>query len=159
MMQRLLIVSLLTLLSGCAAERYFGGNGLEAVVYQQKHTIEMSVKDTARAQTQLEALFATIEKQDTGAQYLIEYKNQASKAILEKSLASYPLLQLKSDKVILLKNQQLLTDVKLQVSFYALKTEQCQPVQFGVEHSQLNCFSESARLKQVANKSRITGAQ
>ncbi|MCW8344690.1 hypothetical protein MD535_01445 [Vibrio sp. ZSDZ65] len=159
MMKQLLIVSLLIMLSGCAAERYFGGNGLEALVYQQKHTIEMSVQDTARAQSQLEALFSTIEDQDTGARYFIEYKNKAAKSLLDQSLASYPRLQLKNDKVVLVNNKQLLTDIKLQVSFYVLKTEQCQPVQFGVEHSQLNCFSESARLKQVANKSRITGAQ
>lgn len=159
MMKRLLIASLLTMLSGCAAERYFGGNGLEALVYQQKHTIEMSVKDAARAQSQLNTLFSTIEDQDTGAQYFIEYKNKASKAVLDQSLALYPRLQLKNDKVVLVNNKQLMTDIKLQVSFYVLKTEQCQPVQMGVEHSQMNCFSESARLKQVANKSRITGVQ
>ncbi|MFA0439123.1 hypothetical protein BCU70_06825 [Vibrio sp. 10N.286.49.C2] len=154
---RILILSAMLILSGCASERYFGGNGLEALVYQQRHTVEMSIQDEKQAQQKLNALFSAVEGEDTGALYSIEYRNNAGKVLIDRIIDDYPALKVKKHKVTLAKNTQLLSDLKLQITFYALQTEECHAAQIGFEHSQTNCFSESARLKQVANKSRLLG--
>ncbi|MCL9774881.1 hypothetical protein [Vibrio methylphosphonaticus] len=154
---RLLLVCAILSLSGCTTERYFGGNGLEALVYQQHHTIEMSIQDKTHAQQRLSALFSSVEDEDTGALYHIEYRSNVGKVLIDTIINDYPAFKVKKDKVTLAKNTKLLSDLKVQITFYALETEQCHAAQIGFEHSQTNCFSESARLKQVANKSRLLG--
>lgn len=52
-----------------------------------------------------------------------------------------------------------IADLTIRAKVLATYTETCQAVRIFKETGQINCFVESARVKQVANKQRLVGGQ
>ncbi len=88
-MKNLVFIALLTSsLLGCANERYFGGNGAEAIVYKENHSFEFAIKKRTETAKKIEQLIRDIESMDKGATYVVEYKSTRAKTMLEPILSS-----------------------------------------------------------------------
>lgn len=144
------------LLVGCANEKYFSGNGFEALGYQEQHEFEFTVQDTEQFKQQLTTLVTTIASEDREAAYLIEYRTAQHKALISDifktsfSAKNRPVFELN-------RNQALASDIKMNVAIYRLSAQKCLPSDIRVDLNQPDCFVESMRLKQVAYKSRVVG--
>lgn len=145
------------LISACSSERYFGGNGAEALVYDEHHSYEVRIKNKHAVETQLAAVIEKFESLDRAATYRVEYRSTDAKKLLQSLFASYPSHQVEPKRVTYLRNKDLLAELKMDVTVKQLKMAPCQPAQVQVELPTRDCFVESMRLKQVAYKSRLVG--
>ena len=159
-MIRLLFMILFTSsLFGCATERYFGGNGAEAVVYKEHHHFDFVIKNRTETAKQLKALIQDIELIDKEATYRVDYKSAASKKMLQTIFAQYPSHVVAPQRVLYRHALLLPNDLNIQVTLTRLKTQQCLPAQIQIQLGQPDCFVESMRLKQVSYKSRLLGEE
>ncbi|MDN3699715.1 hypothetical protein ACFFUO_16610 [Vibrio artabrorum] len=157
-MKKLVLMALFSLsLLGCTSERYFGGNGAEALVYKEHHSFEFSIKNRNETAKQLHALIDDIEALDKEATYVVDYKSTRSKKMLEKIFDQYPSHIIAPKRVVYRNSVLLSNDLKIQVTLRRLKTQQCKPAQIQTDLGQPDCFVESMRLKQVSYKSRLVG--
>ncbi|HGY9570767.1 TPA: hypothetical protein ACOJRH_001377 [Vibrio harveyi] len=157
-MKKLVLIALLTSsLFGCATERYFGGNGAEAVVYKEHHSFEFAVKNRAETEKQIKQLIQKIESMDKEATYVIDYKSARSKTMLKKTFEQYPSHIIAPHRVEYRYTPALPSDLNIQVTLTRLQTQQCSPAQIQVQLGEPDCFVESMRLKQVSYKSRLVG--
>ena len=157
-MKKLLLIALLTSsLLGCANERYFGGNGAEAVVYKENHSFEFAIKKRTETVEQIEHLIRKIESMDKGATYIVEYKSTRTKMMLEPIFKQYPSHIIAPKRVEYRSKSSLPSDLNIHVTLTRLKTQQCLPTKFNTRIGQPDCFVESMRLKQVSDKSRLIG--
>jgi hypothetical protein len=156
-MARLSALMIALLMSGCTAERYFGGNGAEALVYTENHRYEIVVKDKHVAQKQLQNLVASVESHDPEATYRVEYKSKTNKDMLAKIFANYASHRGFKERVVYRYNSAMSSDLSVDIAVRKLKTQPCSPAQLQVELASPDCFVEAMRLKQVAYKSRLLG--
>ncbi|MEZ8638573.1 hypothetical protein AB6D55_01285 [Vibrio splendidus] len=159
-MKKLLLMALFTTsLLGCASEQYFVGHGAEALVYKEHHSFEFAMKNRAETTKQINALIQDIESTDKEATYVVDYKSNRSKQMLQAIFDQYPSHVIAPQRVLYRSAQLLPSDLKIQVTLTRLKTQECAPAQIHVRLRQPDCFAESMRLKQVAYKSRLVGEQ
>ncbi|MCG9658678.1 hypothetical protein VME0621_03943 [Vibrio mediterranei] len=144
----------LLLLIGCS-ERYYNGKGAEYLVYPETHVYEFSAKDKTEATKKLAQIFDTIDGIDTGPTYIIEYKNNTAKSMLNDSMKELKFLPNRADAFSMTKNSALSSDVKVTITFHNLAKAKCKPVEIETQNSSRNCFSEAARVQQVAHKERL----
>jgi hypothetical protein len=159
-MKKLLLTTLLaSSLLGCATERYFGGNGVEALVYKEHHSFSFVIKNKTETERELRRLVAKIESTDNEATYVIDYKKISSKRMLENIFAQYPAHVAEPKRAVYRHANSLPNDLRVRVTLRLMKTQQCLPAQIEVESRQSDCFLESTRLKQVSYKSKLVGEQ
>ncbi|MEZ8064443.1 MULTISPECIES: hypothetical protein [Vibrio] len=159
-MKKLLLMVLFTsTILGCASEQYFVGHGAEALVYKEHHSFDFTMKNRAETTKQINALIQDIESMDKEATYIVDYKSNRSKQMLQAIFAQYPPHVIAPQRVLYRSAQLLPIDLKIQVTLTRLKTQECAPAQIHVRLRQSDCFAESMRLKQVAYKSRLVGEQ
>jgi hypothetical protein len=144
-------------ISACSSERYFGGNGAEALVYDEHHSYEVRIKNKPAVRAQLADVIANFESIDKEATYHVEYRTSAAKKLMQTLFASYQTHEVDPQRVIYLHNKNLLADLKMDVTVKKIKTEPCQAAQIQKELTTRDCFVESMRVKQVAYKSRLVG--
>lgn len=159
MKNRILITLLISLLSGCATERYFGGNGAEALVYKENHNFGFAIKKRAESEQQIGRLIAEIESIDKEATYIVDYKKAQNKKILTKIFAQYPSHLIAPERVEYRLSPSLTEDLTIRATLTRIKTQRCEPAEIGVESGQRNCFVESMRYKQVSYKSKLVGGE
>ncbi|OIN25691.1 hypothetical protein [Vibrio barjaei] len=157
MKKLIIIVFLVSTLLGCASERYFGGNGAEAITYQEHHNFDFAIKNYDETAKQISALVKDIESTDKEATYVIDYKDTRSKKMLEKIFDQYPSHKVAPQRVEFKHVRTMRSDLKIQVALTRLKTQYCAPAQIQHQIGQPDCFVESMRLKQVSYKSRLVG--
>jgi hypothetical protein len=157
MKQLVLIILMTSSLLGCVTERYFGGNGSEALVYKEKHTFSFVIKNLAQTETELNRLVSEIESTDNEATYVIDYKKLASKKMLEQIFSRYPSHVIAPERIVYRRALSSPSDLNIRVTLTRLRTQQCLPAQIEVESRQPDCFIESMRLKQVSYKSQLVG--
>ena len=157
MRTRVLCICLSLLMFGCTTERYFIGDGVEALVYQENHTVELNIKNKSASKAYLTQLIESIEKQNADARYTFVYRQAKTKALFEQTLMAFPELKLKNHRVSYQQESQLRSDALVKVTLHKVKTERCAPSQVLVESYQRNCFVESSRMQQVVNKSKLVG--
>ncbi|KWU01483.1 hypothetical protein GL177_18855 [Vibrio toranzoniae] len=159
-MKKLLLMVLFTsTILGCASEQYFVGHGAEALVYKEHHSFDFTMKNRAETGKQLNELIQDIESMDKEATYIVDYKSNRSKQMLQAIFDQYPSHVIAPQRVLYRSAQLLPSDLKIQVTLTRLKTQECTPAQIHVRLRQPDCFAESMRLKQVAYKSRLVGEQ
>ncbi|WP_038880826.1 hypothetical protein [Vibrio jasicida] len=157
-MKKLVLITLLTSsLFGCASERYFGGNGAEALVYKEHHNFEFAIKKQAETTKQIKQLIHDIESMDKEATYVVDYRSTRSKTMLEQIFSQYPSHIVAPQRVTFRNAPHLSNELSIQVTLTRMKTQQCTPAQIHVQLGQPDCFVESMRLKQVSYKSRLVG--
>ncbi|AYV19982.1 hypothetical protein [Vibrio mediterranei] len=144
----------LLLLLGCS-ERYYNGKGAEYLVYPETHVYEFTARDKVEATKKLAQIFDTIDDIDTGPTYVIEYKNNTAKSILKDSMKDLKYLPYRADAFSMTKNGALSSDIKVIVTFHNLAKAKCKPIEIETQNSSRNCFSEAARVQQVAHKERL----
>ncbi|GAM66526.1 hypothetical protein JCM19236_3978 [Vibrio sp. JCM 19236] len=86
------LMLVLVCLSGCSAERYFTGNGAEALVYEEWHSFDIDLRGHPDQQQVIERLIEQIQQQDPYAQYTVLYKSNKNKQVfylLRKNLLSF----------------------------------------------------------------------
>ncbi|MFA0085534.1 hypothetical protein [Vibrio sp. 10N.261.51.F12] len=142
------------LLTGCS-ERYYNGKGAEMLVYPEQHVYEFTAKTKAEAIDKLSQIFDSVDEIDSGASYSIEYKNAKAKKLLDASLADKKLLPYRAEAFAVTKNSTLASDVKLTITFHTLVMKKCEPSRIESDNASRNCFSEAARVHQVAHKERL----
>lgn len=154
-MRRILMTLLgVVLLSGCA-ERYFNGPGAEALIYPETHVYQLTIKSTAESAAQLGEIVDKVDEIDSGASYLLEYRNSKGKQVALHTLKARPALPQRAEAFALKQNSTLASDLQLTVTYHALMTAACKPAQIEQANPSRNCFSEVARMKQVSHKERI----
>lgn len=157
-MIRLFVLTLTCLaISACSSERYFGGNGAEALVYDEHHSYEVRIKNKPAVRAQLADVIANFESIDKDATYHVEYRTPAAKTLMQTLFASYQTHEVDPQRVVYLHNKNLLADIKVDVTVKKIKTGTCQGAQIQKELTTRDCFVESMRVKQVAYKSRLVG--
>lgn len=157
-MKKLVLITLLTSsLFGCVTERYFGGNGAEAVVYKEHHSFEFVIKNRVEIEKQIKQLIHKIESMDKESTFIIDYKSTPSKVMLVQVFEQYPSHTIAPQRVEYRYSPTLPSDLKIQITLTRLKSQQCTPAQIQVELGQPDCFVESMRLKQVSYKPRLLG--
>ena len=159
-MKKLILITLVaSSLLGCATERYFGGNGAEALVYEENHNFGFAIKKRAESEKQIRRLIAEIESIDKEATYIIDYKKVQNKKMLTKIFAQYPSHLIAPERVEYRHSPALNEDLTIQATLTRIKTQRCEPAEIGVESGQRNCFVESMRFKQVSYKSKLVGEE
>ncbi|EHH1037159.1 hypothetical protein J7077_004309 [Vibrio parahaemolyticus] len=157
-MNKLVLIALLTSsLFGCVTERYFGGNGTEALVYKEHHSFEFAVKNYAVTEQQIRQLIQKVESMDKDATYMIDYKSARGKTMLMKTFEQYPSHIIAPQRVEYRYTPALPSDLNIHVTLMRLKSQQCTPAQIQIQLGQPDCFVELMRLKQVSYKSRLVG--
>ncbi|MGF1747827.1 MULTISPECIES: hypothetical protein [Vibrio] len=141
-------------LSGCS-ERYYNGKGAELLVYPEQHVYEFSAKTQPQALEKLSQIFESVDDIDSGASYTIEYKDARAKSMLEASLKDKKLLPYRAEVFTTKRNTGLSSDVKVTIIFHTLIMKPCQPSKIESDDVSRNCFSEAARVQQVAHKERL----
>lgn len=157
MRSRILALLASVMLFGCTAERYFVGDGAEALVYQENHRFEFTVKQPASVKSQLDQLIQTAEKQNATAHYLIVYRTKGMKQLAQDVLTRFPELTLNNHRVGYEYQATEKVDLVINIMLHKVKTERCKPSQVQVETYKRNCFIESSRMQQVVNKNRLVG--
>ncbi|WP_112479847.1 hypothetical protein [Vibrio variabilis] len=142
---------------GCSAERYFVGNGVEALIYEEKHRVELVVKERSQSATQLAQVIDAAERQNATAHYTFIYRTKAMKSLAQGVLSDYPELTLDNHRVSYLYQANETADLIINITLHKLNTELCKPSQVLVETYQRNCFIESSRMQQVVNKPKLVG--
>lgn len=142
------------LMSGCT-ETYFSGNGSEALVYQETHTVQMN--NSVNLKQQISDILKQVQHEDSNAFIKAEYKNRLSKRALQQALNQYTVYQVKNYRVSYQYNPRLDSDIKLNINMTKLKTEACRPAELSRETWQTNCFVETSRMRQVVDRSSLIG--
>ncbi|GAM60287.1 hypothetical protein JCM19232_620 [Vibrio ishigakensis] len=161
-MRNYLVCSLmlvLVCLSGCSVERYFTGNGAEALVYEEWHSFDIDLRGHPDQQQVLERLIEQIQQQDPYAQYTVLYKNNKNKQVFYSASKGFIELSKINERVNYIYSPENIVDLTIRAKVLAAYTETCQAVRIFKETGQINCFVESARVKQIANKQRLVGGQ
>ncbi len=153
----LAFVLLLTGITGCTTERYFDGNGAEALVYQEVHRVDYVINNRSESQQKMEQLIALSESFDKEAAYVVAYKSTADRQLAEKAFKQFSTLAVTPSRVQYRQEQDMIANVRISVAVRQLKTQICQPAQLQQDIAQPDCFVETMRLKQVAYKSRLVG--
>lgn len=153
------LIMVMTNLTGCAAERYFSGNGTEALIYEEWHSYDIDIQDSSEAQEVIATIVRRIQNRDSRAQYNVYYRSSISKTLFESVVKDFRELSSLRNQVTYRHNPHNITDLTMRVKVHAIHTAQCQAIELFKETDELNCFSESARLKQVANKQRLVGGR
>ncbi|MGF1771133.1 hypothetical protein L4C42_02365 [Vibrio wakamikoensis] len=144
-------------ISACSSERYFGGNGAEALVYDEHHSYEVRIKNKPAVRAQLANIIDNFESIDRAAIYHVEYRTSDARKLLQTLFASYQTHEVDPQRVVYLHNKNLLADLKMDVTVKKIKTEPCQGAQIQKELAIRDCFVETMRAKQVAYKARLVG--
>lgn len=144
-------------ISGCANERYFSGNGFEAVAYKEQHEFNFTIQDSDKFQSQLLELAEKVSAEDREAVFFIEYKNIKHRKLVDQALSSYRSRNLVPLVVEYAKNSALESDLSLVVAIQRFSMQTCLPSNIRSDLSQPDCFVESMRLTQIAYKSRVVG--
>jgi hypothetical protein len=150
-------VLLLFGISGCTTERYFDGNGAEALVFQEIHRVDYVVKKRNETVEKMEQLIAISESLDKEAVYVVSYKSSTDRQLAEKAFKSFSSLSIDPSRIEYREVSNMIADVRIVVALRQLKTQTCKPAQLQNEIAQPDCFVETMRLKQVAYKSRLVG--
>lgn len=161
-MRNYLVFSLMIImlnLSGCAAERYFTGNGAEAIVYEQWHTFDIDLRGHSSQQEEIARLIEKIHQQDPYAQYTVLHRNNNSKQVFSAATQGLTELSSATKRVHYIYSPDNIADLTIRARVLAAHTELCQAIELFKKTGQINCFVESARIKQVANKQRLIGGQ
>lgn len=154
MKNNIVITVVALLLSGCA-ERYFNGKGAEYLIYPETHTYVFTIISTSETQNQLKTLLEDVQDIDPGASYLFEYRNNKAKNVVTTALVHFPTLALAAESFAVERNNNQSKDLKVTITYHTLVTQKCDlPRVEGPEFSR-NCFSEAARIRQVAHKERL----
>ncbi|MDP5253175.1 MULTISPECIES: hypothetical protein [unclassified Vibrio] len=128
-------------------------HSVDAMVYQESHTV--AINKLAEYRPQLNSLIAQIYQQDMGAHIDVLYKSRASRLAIEQAFADYPLYQVKGFRVHYDYQPRLSSEIELHIRLAHLQLSPCPRDGIGINTWQSNCVAESARLQQVANKSRL----
>ncbi|WP_264876901.1 hypothetical protein [Vibrio agarivorans] len=144
-------------LAGCANEKYFAGNGFEALAYQEHHEFEFTIKDSKQFQSQFLQLVEAISSEDKEASYRVEYKTNTHQKLVDKVFTRYRSNNVMPLTVEFVKNQKLEGDLQVVVAIRRFSHQTCSPLEIRTDLGQPDCFVESMRLKQVAYKSRVVG--
>ncbi|MEZ9246026.1 hypothetical protein AB4179_17450 [Vibrio lentus] len=161
-MRNYLICSLMLLLvnlSGCSAERYYTGNGTEAVVYEEWHSFDIDLRGHEDQEKVIARLIEKIHQQDPYAQYTVLHRNNNSKQVFSAATQGLTELSSATKRVHYIYSPDNIADLTIRVKMLAAHTELCQAIELFKKTGQINCFVESARIKQVANKQRLIGGQ
>lgn len=150
----LLLPLALVSLVGCA-ERYFSGKGAEYLVYEETHSFAISVQDKESATKKVSNIIEAVEAEDSSASYSIQYRNTAAKQVVDKALKDHPYIELSAEAFSLSRAPNIDSDINIIVSYDAMVRQECTPSQIETKQMSRNCFSENARLQQVADKKRI----
>lgn len=142
------------LLSGCA-ERYFNGSSAEALVYPETHVYQFTVKSGQQTTSQISSILDIVEENDSGASYLLEYRNTKGKKVLDGVMKGREKLPLRAEAFSLRRNSTLSNDIQLTITYHSLLTQPCQPSEIEEGDISRNCFSEVARMKQISHKERL----
>lgn len=153
------LILVLVSLSGCSAERYFIGNGAEAVVYEEWHSFDIDLRGHPDQQQVVGKLIEQIQQQDPYAQYRVLYKNDNSKRVFSSAAQEFTELSIPNKRVHYSHSPDNIADLTIRARVLAAHTEKCQAIELFKRTGQINCFVESARVKQIANKQRLTGGQ
>lgn len=145
------------LVSGCTSERYFNGNGAEAIVYQELHRVDYVIKQREATLSNMEKFIALSESSDKEAKYVVSYKSKSAKNLAEQAFSKFDALMIFPSRVQYHQDTSSVADVSITVAVHKIKTQTCQPAQIQQEIGQPDCFVETMRLKQVAYKSRLVG--
>lgn len=144
-------------ITGCTTERYFDGNGAEALVYQEVHRVGYVIEKRKESLKKIEQLIALTESFDKEATYVVSYKSKQDRELAEKAFKQVAILAMTSSRIQYLQKPDMIADVRISVSVRQVRTQTCKPAQLLQEIAQPDCFVESMRLKQVAYKSRLVG--
>ena len=150
----LFAVLFMLLLSGCT-ERYFNGKGAEYLVYPETHTYTFTVMSLRETQAQLVDLLQKVQEIDSGASYLFEYRTNKGKKVVSKAIADFPTLALAAESFAIKRNDNQSKDLKVTITYHTLMTQKCDIPQIEGSEFSRNCFSEAARVRQVAHKERL----
>lgn len=150
----LFAVLFILLLSGCT-ERYFNGKGAEYLVYPETHTYTFTVMSLRETQAQLVGLLQKVQEVDPGASYLFEYRTNQGKQVVTKAVAYFPSLPLAAESFVIQQSGKQSKDLKVTITYHALVTQKCDIPQIEGSEFSRNCFSEAARVRQVAHKERL----
>ncbi|WP_418641446.1 hypothetical protein ACNUDM_07890 [Vibrio chaetopteri] len=157
MRSRILALLASVMLFGCTAERYFVGDGVEALVYQENHRFEFTVKQPASVKSQLVQLVQAAEKQNATAHYSIVYRTKGMKQLAKDAMKRFPELTLNNHRVDYKYRAKEEADLVVNITLHKVKAESCKPSQVMLETYKRNCFVESSRMQQVVNKNRLVG--
>lgn len=146
-------------ISGCASERYFSGNGVEALIYEENHEFEIMIKNRDAIRNKLTSLFMKTEALDREAIYYVSYKSEDIKYFVDETLKKDNKYSIYSDRISYAEDLSLKGDLNINVSFRKIKIQQCNPFEISRDIAQPDCFVESIRLKSVSYKSRLVGAR
>ncbi|CAH0529495.1 hypothetical protein [Vibrio hippocampi] len=148
---KLLTALLLVMTLGCS-ERYYNGKGHETLVYPETHVYQITAKSKQQTEAQLEQIFRRVDEIDSNPSITVEYRNNRAKGYAQNSIQYDPTLAYRAESFELKRNSSLTTDLKVTITYHTIVSKPCAPAQIEKDLSSINCFSESARNRHIANK-------
>ena len=159
LMSVLVLLSLGTL-SGCA-EQMYEAKGAEALVYPETHTYQFTV-NTQQPQAgvtdinaQLNKIVAQAQQRDHQFDVTYLYSTTQGKRIAQQQMAQLHRQGVSATQYRARYASQPKNDLTVELRYYRVLTETCQPEVMGQPIQRRDCFVDTMRMKQVANPQRL----
>ncbi|MGF1686536.1 hypothetical protein L4C36_07540 [Photobacterium japonica] len=156
----LLALCALSSISGCA-EKMYVAKGAEALVYPETHTYQFTVNNSqsqngaVAINTQLTKIVAQAQQRDHQFRVTYLYSSTQGKRIAQQQIAQLHRQGVSASQYNAHYAAQPKTDLTVELRYFRVLTETCQPEVMGQPIQRRDCFVDTMRMKQVANPQRL----
>ncbi|MGF1724408.1 hypothetical protein [Photobacterium nomapromontoriensis] len=136
----------------------FDEKGAEALVYPETHTYLFTIKQGSKEiEKELDNIIQTARQADHYFSVSYRHGSPRGKILAQKQIEKLRLLNISSEQYSPVSTPRSGVDLTVEVSFYQLRTEICEPDTIEIVGKRRGCFVETMRMKQVASPQGFIG--